>query len=268
MNDTPPAKHQPTAAPGLTAAEAAENAARNAATLPTAAQAADSMHRALGRPAGLDALLGHVAANLPDEDADQDAARAAAIQAVKDHPSTTFMAPYESLADAVLTAASPLLRSAALLAGADAIEALPQDYECDPGRGDAVKLLRRLGDHYVTNEQLAGLSWEARAEHAVPELEQPVDGTERPEDTARRYARRLNAVEQLCNGRPGYHTITVKQLLTAVSDADDGPDPVSDDTLTTRIETALDQYRDEAGDLDDHADVADNLIVVIKQAGR
>ena len=41
------------------------------------------------------------------------AARAAAIQAVKDHPSTTFMAPYESLADAVLTAATPLLRAQA-----------------------------------------------------------------------------------------------------------------------------------------------------------
>ncbi|WP_157839155.1 hypothetical protein [Streptomyces flavidovirens] len=38
-------------------------------------------------------------------------ARDAAIQAVKDHPSTTFMAPYESLADAVLAAAAPLIRA-------------------------------------------------------------------------------------------------------------------------------------------------------------
>lgn len=55
----------------------------------------------------------------------------------------------------------------ALLAGITAIEALPQDYECDPGRGDAVKVLRRLTDHYATNEQPAGLTWEARTEHAV-----------------------------------------------------------------------------------------------------
>lgn len=35
--------------------------------------------------------------------------REAAIQAVKDHPSTTFMAPYESLADAVLAVVQPPL---------------------------------------------------------------------------------------------------------------------------------------------------------------
>lgn len=50
---------------------------------------------------------------------------------------------------------------------------------------------------------------------------EPVDATERPEDTARRFAHRLAAVERLCSGRPGYHTITVKQLLTAMSNADD-----------------------------------------------
>ncbi|MDX2922548.1 hypothetical protein [Streptomyces sp. NE06-03C] len=45
--------------------------------------------------------------------------------------------------------------------------------------------------------------------------------TEAPEDAARRFARRLHAVELLCSGRPGYHTITVKALLTAMSEADD-----------------------------------------------
>ncbi|MFI8200056.1 hypothetical protein ACIF6K_26630 [Streptomyces sp. NPDC085942] len=59
------------------------------------------------------------------------------------------------------------VRRGALLGGADAIEALPQDYECDPGRGDAVKLLRRLAGLTATTEQPAGLTWEARAEHAV-----------------------------------------------------------------------------------------------------
>ncbi|MEU7431056.1 hypothetical protein AB0B07_09390 [Streptomyces sioyaensis] len=37
-------------------------------------------------------------------------------------------------------------RAAALREGADAINALPQDYECDPGRGDAADLLRRMAD--------------------------------------------------------------------------------------------------------------------------
>lgn len=59
------------------------------------------------------------------------------------------------------------VRRGALLGGADAIEALPQDHECDPGRGDAVKLLRRLAGLTATTEQPTGLTWEARAEHAV-----------------------------------------------------------------------------------------------------
>ncbi|MGK3093754.1 hypothetical protein ACG93S_28900 [Streptomyces sp. WAC01490] len=59
------------------------------------------------------------------------------------------------------------VRRGALLGGADAIEALPQDHECDPGRGDAVKLLRRLASLTATTEQPTGLTWEARAEHAV-----------------------------------------------------------------------------------------------------
>ncbi|MFH9295642.1 hypothetical protein [Streptomyces sp. NPDC017520] len=59
------------------------------------------------------------------------------------------------------------VRRGALLGGADAIEALPQDHECDPGRGDAVKLLRRLAGLTSTTEQPTGLTWEARADHAV-----------------------------------------------------------------------------------------------------
>ena len=37
-------------------------------------------------------------------------------------------------------------------------------------------------------------------------------------DTARRAHRRLAAVERLVSGRPGYHQITVKELLAAMSD--------------------------------------------------
>lgn len=54
-------------------------------------------------------------------------ARNAAIRAVERHPSTTFMAPCESLADAVLTAAAPLLRSEALREGGDRIAELLHD---------------------------------------------------------------------------------------------------------------------------------------------
>jgi hypothetical protein len=35
-------------------------------------------------------------------------------------------------------------RSEVLREAADAINALPQDYECDPGRGDAAEMLRRM----------------------------------------------------------------------------------------------------------------------------
>ncbi|MFG3085090.1 hypothetical protein [Streptomyces parvulus] len=52
---------------------------------------------------------------------------------------------------------------------------------------------------------------------------QASDATEPPEDTVRRFARRLFAVERLCSGRPGYHTVTVKALLTAMSEAEDEP---------------------------------------------
>lgn len=157
------------------------------------------------------------------------------------------------------------IRHSALTAGADAVKAMA---ERNPWKtvADADALLRRMAAFHTTAEQPTGLTWEARAEHAVrlyattaieledarrdaaklreclAELEQdqadadtiapletavmeqpePTDLTERPEDTARRFVRRLNAAERLCSGRPGYHTITVKQLLTAMSDADDG----------------------------------------------
>jgi hypothetical protein len=37
-------------------------------------------------------------------------------------------------------------RAEVLREGADAINALPQDYECDPGRGDAAELLRVMAE--------------------------------------------------------------------------------------------------------------------------
>lgn len=137
--------------------------------------------------------------------------------------------------------------------------------ELEDARRDAAKLRERLAE---LEQDQADADTIAPLETAVMEHPEPTDLTERPEDTARRFARRLNAVERLCSGRPGYHTITVKQLLTAMSDADDGPDPVTDDDLTERLSTAVEQYLDDAGEFTDTADLADNLLIVIKQAGR
>ncbi|MEU5716588.1 hypothetical protein AB0G71_12485 [Streptomyces sp. NPDC020403] len=89
----------------------------------------------------------------------------------------------------------------ALYDAIDAIERLPQDHSA------ATNLLHRLatGDEQPTPTE--------------------TDLTETADDAARRFARRLHAVERLCSGRPGYHTITVKALLTAMSDADEEPTP-------------------------------------------
>jgi hypothetical protein len=97
---------------------------------------------------------------------------------------------------------APADRAAILREAADTVDAtdLPDDYVdlFDNGARWATTQVRRLADEA-----------------------QPTDGTKRPEDAARRFARRLHAVEQLCSGRPGYHTVTVKTLLTAMGDAND-----------------------------------------------
>ncbi|MFJ8347658.1 hypothetical protein ACIQ9J_15040 [Streptomyces sp. NPDC094153] len=61
----------------------------------------------------------------------------------------------------------------------------------------------------------------AELRRMADETQQPTASEESPTDAARRFARRLAAVERLCSGRPGYHTITVKALLTAMGEADD-----------------------------------------------
>lgn len=69
-------------------------------------------------------------------------AREAAIQAVKDHPSTTFMAPYESLADAVLAAAGPLLRAEVLREAAVEADARTESHTVRA----VADVLRRMAD--------------------------------------------------------------------------------------------------------------------------
>ncbi|MFC8156327.1 hypothetical protein ACFUO0_20130 [Streptomyces cinereoruber] len=75
------------------------------------------------------------------------------------------------------------------------------------------------------------------------------DMTESPEDTVRRYARRLRAVEHLVGGRPGYDTVTVKQLLTAMSAADDAPSPAGDHFTEAAIRRSA--YLDAAREADE-----------------
>lgn len=69
----------------------------------------------------------------------------------------------------------------------------------------------------------------AEAQQPTPD---ETDLTETADDAARRFARRLHAVERLCSGRPGYHTITVKALLTAMGDADE-PTPAATEEPTS-----------------------------------
>ncbi|MFD7101893.1 hypothetical protein [Streptomyces celluloflavus] len=51
--------------------------------------------------------------------------------------------------NARLTLEGATLRAKTLREAADDISALPQDYECDPGRGDAADLLRSMADAAV-----------------------------------------------------------------------------------------------------------------------
>ncbi|MFD9853430.1 hypothetical protein ACFWXZ_14375 [[Kitasatospora] papulosa] len=71
------------------------------------------------------------------------------------------------------------------------------------------------------NEQPTAPTWEDRAAHAVGMYATTAVELEDARRDAAQLRARLAAVEQLCGGRPSYHTITVKALLTAMSDADD-----------------------------------------------
>jgi len=85
------------------------------------------------RPASLDGLLGYVAANLPDEAEATAKARAA-------------IAPLEAKARALRAQLDAKLRADVLREAANRINALPQDWELDPGRGDSADLLRLMAD--------------------------------------------------------------------------------------------------------------------------
>ncbi|MFE0079203.1 hypothetical protein [[Kitasatospora] papulosa] len=80
-------------------------------------------------------------------------------------------------------------------------------------------------DGFTDEDQAAVTSLRRLAAEAQQPTPAETDLTETADDAARRFARRLHAVERLCSGRPGYHTVTVKQVLTAMSDADEQPTP-------------------------------------------
>ncbi|MFD8687818.1 hypothetical protein [Streptomyces sp. NPDC059651] len=108
----------------------------------------------------------------------------------------------------------------------DTIKALPAPVDRSAVLNEAADLLTEIGTPIFGNrsEHERGLMYGAeRLRRLADEAQQPepVNAEENPDDAARRFARRLHAVEQLCSGRPGYHTVTVKALLTAMSDADD-----------------------------------------------
>lgn len=99
------------------------------------------------------------------------------------------------------------------------------DYVGDSTRGE-IACARELGKPIRFTHPEVDPANEESADASATDL------TEAPEDTIRRFARRLHAVERLCGGRPGYHTITVKALLTAMGEADQEDIPAARCTCT------------------------------------
>lgn len=82
-----------------------------------------------------------------------------------------------------------------------------QDEPCDQHEREQA---HAEGEHAFCGEECPAVGQLAEA--------QPADRAAAYQDVARRANGRLAAVERLVSGRPGYHQITVKELLTAMSD--------------------------------------------------
>lgn len=167
-----------------------------------------------------DALAGPESTALPapaDRAATRDRIRRAICEAsgFDWDPDTLEPDEYGEHADAVLAVLdTPADRAAVLRERADFYDQWLRDStspDSDPRYCQAVHDIA-LGLRRLAGEAAAGAHHPEQAD---------TDQTEGPEAAARRFARRLHAVERLCSGRPGYHTITVKTLLTAMSEADD-----------------------------------------------
>ena len=76
---------------------------------------------------------------------------------------------------ATASRALQLAEAAVLRRAADAIEALPQDYECDPGRGDCVERLRRTAAGIEEKCSPTGATATPREQARERRLEQLLD---------------------------------------------------------------------------------------------
>jgi len=98
---------------------------------------------------------------------------------------------------------------------------------CRPVEVDGTTVLVRGNSNWTEQDQhfMAEVVQAAKRKYAAehPPVGQPAeaqaaDEAEAYQQAARRAHRRLAAVERLVSGRPGYHQITVKDLLAAMSD--------------------------------------------------
>ncbi|MFB6424670.1 hypothetical protein ACFCXC_14940 [Streptomyces microflavus] len=122
----------------------------------------------------------------------------------------------ERAAELAVAPPAPADRAAHYREAADIAESL-REFNSPSLARNAAQVSENVGILRVA-DRLRRLAVDAAAGVQPPTSEAE---TEAPEDATRRFARRLHAVELLCSGRPGYHTITVKALLTAMGEADD-----------------------------------------------
>ncbi|MFE7236120.1 hypothetical protein ACFVAF_37010 [Streptomyces sp. NPDC057596] len=158
--------------------------------------------------------------------------RDAAVQAVKDHPSTTFMAPYESLADAVLVAAEPLIRAAVLteayeVAHAEGmrLNALEAEIGVGPYRGalGVARLLRKAAEAQPATS-LDSVLAEVRAERARQDArwgeQNHPDGTGLPifQHSVRRY--RDTAERNAAAGVLAWRDVLLEEVHEVLAESD------------------------------------------------
>lgn len=95
-----------------------------------------------------------------------------------------------------------------------------EEHQDHPG-AELYTQLRKAGlDHDTTNQLIYAHARMAIRQHEALNDATPAVGRQdatQPTTDETEARRRLAAVERLCSGRPGYHQITVKELLTAMS---------------------------------------------------
>ncbi|MEU7154076.1 hypothetical protein AB0B15_39605 [Streptomyces sp. NPDC045456] len=136
------------------------------------------------------------------------------------------------------------IRAEDLREAADAINALPEDYECDPGRGDAADLLRRMADEAGKDTRTPGES--TRAESP---WQQAVDGLNALTDAGVDF--HIEPDGHIANPLGGEHIewdrASQRWRLVHDDEAEGGAPPVAERQLT----------KDNAGEIDDWLDRVD-----------